>query len=156
MNPFATVVMAHLMTQETSRNPSSRYNWKFYLIRRLFEGGYARQDVVNLFHFIDWIMRLPKELDQRLREEILQMETRTAKPYISSFARLEREEGQHASALRILIHLLTHRFAPISDELQQRLSQLTADQLEQLVDVTLSAQSLDEFVAALPAVDNAS
>ena len=52
-NPFATVVMAHLKALETRHNAAERHYWKFYLIRRLYERGYQRQDVLNLFHFID-------------------------------------------------------------------------------------------------------
>lgn len=80
-NPFATVVMAHLKTLETKGDAIERYNWKFSLIRRLYERGYTQQDVLNLFHFIDWVMRLPEALEYQLREEIVQMEAQQAKPY---------------------------------------------------------------------------
>ncbi|MCB0127994.1 MAG: hypothetical protein KDE58_37275, partial [Caldilineaceae bacterium] len=93
-NPFATVVMAHLKTLETKADPAERYNWKFSLIRRLYERGYTQQDVLNLFHFIDWVMRLPEALEYQLREEIVQMEAQQAKPYVTAFARIERQEGR--------------------------------------------------------------
>ncbi|WNZ44060.1 hypothetical protein Q2T42_19700 [Leptolyngbya boryana CZ1] len=43
-NPFATIVMAHLKTQETKRSPKQRKVWKFSLMRRLYEQGWERQD----------------------------------------------------------------------------------------------------------------
>lgn len=155
---FATVVMAHLKTQETKDDASARYDWKFYLVRRLLESGYSRQEVVNLFHFIDWLMQLPKELEQQLREEIVQMEMRTSKPYVSTIERLAqeegreegREEGLHQAAQRILLHLLTHRFGEVSEQIHQRLNKLSAKQLEDLVDAVLTASSLDTFVQKLP------
>ena len=48
-NPFATVVMAHLKTQRTRYDVSERKNNKQTLIRRLYERGYGREEVVNPF-----------------------------------------------------------------------------------------------------------
>jgi len=45
-NPFGVVVMAHLRTKATHRNPESRLKWKLSLTRRLFERGYHRQDIL--------------------------------------------------------------------------------------------------------------
>jgi hypothetical protein len=53
-NPFAIVVMSHLKTKETRQDYESRKEWKFRLTRRLYEQGYERQDIMNLFRFVDW------------------------------------------------------------------------------------------------------
>jgi hypothetical protein len=45
--------MAHLKTRETQHDPHHRQFWKYYLIRHLYDRGYARQDILNLFRFID-------------------------------------------------------------------------------------------------------
>lgn len=65
-NPFAVVVMAHLKTMETRPNPEQRKVWKLSLIRGLYERGLDRQDIVNLYRFIDWLMQLPKGLEKTL------------------------------------------------------------------------------------------
>jgi hypothetical protein len=44
-NPFATVVMAHLKTQETSNKQRERKEWKLSLIRRLYELGWQETDI---------------------------------------------------------------------------------------------------------------
>jgi len=41
--------------------------WKLRLIRRLYERGYARQDVLELLRFIDWVLTLPAGLEARLQ-----------------------------------------------------------------------------------------
>ncbi|WP_287357607.1 hypothetical protein [Moorena sp. SIO3B2] len=46
-NPFAVVVMAHLKTKATHKQPMERKRWKWYLIRRLFEQGYSKNDIVD-------------------------------------------------------------------------------------------------------------
>jgi len=73
-NPFATVVMAHLQARATRRDPEGRLQWKLHLIRRLYERGYARQDVLELFRFIDWVLTLPDGLEARLQAELVQLE----------------------------------------------------------------------------------
>ena len=52
-NPFGVIVMAHLKTKATQRNPENRLQWKPSLVRRLYERGYSREDIRELFRFID-------------------------------------------------------------------------------------------------------
>jgi hypothetical protein len=55
-NPFAIVVMAHLKTKETKKDLPARKEWKFTLTRMLYEREYEREDIINLFRFLDWIL----------------------------------------------------------------------------------------------------
>ncbi|MCB9147882.1 MAG: DUF4351 domain-containing protein [Caldilineaceae bacterium] len=150
-NPFAVVVMAHLKTQETQHDSQERRFWKFYLIRHLYERGYQRQDILNLFHFIDWLMYLPPNLEQQLRQEVYEMEAQKLKPYITSFERMAmeegREEGRRLEASRLLQRILTHRFGELSKEMQAQLAQLTILQIETIVDMALTQSSFHEIVA---------
>jgi uncharacterized protein Smg (DUF494 family) len=73
-NPFAIVVMAHLKTKETRNDAVARKEWKFKLTRSLYEQGYERQDILNLFRFIDWILELPEGLKQSFRNELEEYE----------------------------------------------------------------------------------
>ena len=73
-NPFAVVVMAHLKTRETRHDDDGRKAWKLNLVRRLYERGYGREDVINLFGFIDWIMRLPEDMVEGFWREICEYE----------------------------------------------------------------------------------
>ncbi|MFH7024436.1 MAG: cytosolic protein [Heteroscytonema crispum UTEX LB 1556] len=79
-NPFATVVMAHLKAQETRSDRESRKYWKLYLTRRLYERGYQRQDILNLFRFINWVMALPQELDASFWQEVQQYQRERQMP----------------------------------------------------------------------------
>jgi hypothetical protein len=44
-NPFATVVLAHLKTPETRRDPVTRYSWKIQLVRGLYQRGWDAERV---------------------------------------------------------------------------------------------------------------
>ena len=92
-NPFATVVMAHLKAQETRSDAQGRFASKLALTRRLYEQGYSREDVVNLFQFIDWIMSLPEELEQEFWREVRNLEEDLRMPYITSVERIATEKG---------------------------------------------------------------
>lgn len=70
--------------------------------------------------------------------------------YVTSFERLAREEGVQQGRqqgvqqgrLGLLIHLLTHRFGPLPDEISQRLEHATAEEIETWADRILDADSL--------------
>jgi hypothetical protein len=51
-NPFAAVVLAHLKTLETRREPLTRRNWKLRLVKGLYERNWTAEDVRELFCLI--------------------------------------------------------------------------------------------------------
>ena len=73
-NLFATIVMAHLKTKETHDAPAERKTWKFYLMTMLYDRGFRPQDILELYNFLDWLMRLPEELERQFQLEIEQFE----------------------------------------------------------------------------------
>ncbi len=93
-NPFALITAAHLMTQQTRRDDVQRKRAKWRLTRLLYERNWARQEIIDLFSIIDWLMRLPPELEQALRRRITAYERRHEVPYITSIERLGRAEGK--------------------------------------------------------------
>jgi len=95
-NPFAIVVMAHLKTPKTSQDVASRGQWKWALTKRLYGRGYSRQEILNLFHIIDWLMQLPEALKELYWAEIEAYETERTMTYISSIERLGYERGEKA------------------------------------------------------------
>jgi hypothetical protein len=52
-NPFAIIVMAHLKAQQ-EKKPQEQLNWKLRLVRELYRREYNREQIVQLFQFIDW------------------------------------------------------------------------------------------------------
>lgn len=160
-NPFAIVVMAHLKTRETQHDPAYRQYWKFRIIRHAYDRGYQRQDILNLFRFIDWIMRLPDDLEREWIEQVEQMEAEQHMQYVTSVERFAlqkgedkgRQEGRQEGAALLLVRLLAHRFGEIDEPLQAKIYALPLEQIERLMDVALASQSLAEFSAQLPTVD---
>jgi hypothetical protein len=93
-NPFGVVVMAHLKTKATHRNPSNRLQWKLRLVRGLYERGLTREEILELFRFINWIMVLPDELSREFREELRSYEEAMRMRYVTTIERMAFEEGR--------------------------------------------------------------
>ncbi|MEC4893448.1 MAG: hypothetical protein SAQ54_10600 [Oscillatoria sp. PMC 1050.18] len=62
-NPFAVIVMAHLTTLATREDLQQRLQSKLSLIRELGDRGYSRNEILQLFRLIEWMMVLPEELE---------------------------------------------------------------------------------------------
>ncbi|WP_249268043.1 DUF4351 domain-containing protein [Microcystis aeruginosa FBCC-A68] len=140
-NPFATVVMAHLKAHQTRNNRQERLEWKLSLTRRLYQQGYQRQDVINLFRFIDWLMSLPKNLEQEFWREIRQLEEETRMPYITSVERLGIEQGMQREGANLVLRLLNRRFGQVTTSVEKQIRQLSVEQLEDLGEALLDFEN---------------
>jgi hypothetical protein len=128
-NPFAIVVMAHLKTKETRNDAVARKEWKFKLTRSLYEQGYERQDILNLFRFIDWILELPEGLKQSFRNELEEYERERQMPYVTSIERMGIEQGEDRATQKIALKMLQEN---IPLEVIARITGLTIDRLQEL------------------------
>ncbi|MCG8348928.1 MAG: hypothetical protein MI924_14245 [Chloroflexales bacterium] len=103
-NPFATVGMAHLRTQDTRKNLVERQQAKLALTRRLYQLGYERPAIIQLFRFIDWVMRLPAALERSFWQALRAFEAESHMTYVASVERMGIEQGC-AAGLRAAIRL---------------------------------------------------
>jgi predicted transposase/invertase (TIGR01784 family) len=143
-NPFATVVMVHLRTLETKKDRRSRKEYKLILMKRLYQQGFRKQDIINLYDFIDWIMTLPKKLQAEFDQQITQYEEEMKMPYITSTQRLAEERGRREGEQRgeqqgklkgkqeLITKQLNRRLGEIQQPLVEQIRQLPVDQLELL------------------------
>ena len=148
-NPFASVVMAHLKAVETAGDNEKRYQWKVSLIKRLYRSGYEKQDVIRLFDFIDWVMALPEELEEQLWTEIQKIEEEGKMEYISSVERIgiKRgiQQGIQQGTMKLLSRQIARRFQVSPDSVHPMFAGLTSEQLEELGERFVDAESLDEI-----------
>ncbi|MFQ5628696.1 MAG: hypothetical protein ACE5I1_08045 [bacterium] len=73
-----------MKTQETEGNHQERYSWKKHFLLELYKLGMKRETVQALYKFIDWIMRLPNELEGELFTEIKAIKEATKIPYLTT------------------------------------------------------------------------
>lgn len=148
-NPFATVVMAHLKTQQTSKKPQERKTWKFSLIRRLYAQGLQEKDIRNLYHFIDWVMILPKALEAEFWQDFKQFEQEQTMTYITTGERIGYErgiaEGKQEGEQNIVIRLLQKRVGSLPEEIRKKIQTLSLNQLESLGEALLDFTAIEDL-----------
>ena len=98
-NPFALITAAHLLTQTSKHNVQSRYDWKWKLTSMLYERNYTREQIFNLYRFIDWLMLLPKSLSKKFNNKHKKFEEEKKMPFITTAERIGREEGREEGQL---------------------------------------------------------
>jgi hypothetical protein len=154
-NPFAVVVLAHLQAQDNRRDDLGRKNVKFALIRRLYERGFPRQDVINLFRFIDWSIQLPEDLKLQFWQDVHDFEEQRQMPYITSIEQIGLERGEQIGLERgkrdLILRQLTRqlRGAELPADLAAQVQALPLPQLEGLGKALLDFNSLNDLQAWL-------
>jgi hypothetical protein len=151
-NIFATVVMTHLKVQETKRNEPERKQWKLTLIRRLYERGYDRSTIINLFAFVDWLMILSDEAKVAFWQELRTYEEERQMPYITSVEQIgydrgiEEEIKRSIERERSLIHrLLNRKVGSIDDRTLTQITNLSVAQLEDLGEALFDFDSIADL-----------
>lgn len=61
------------------------------------------------------------------------------------------KEAQQQQALKMLVRTLQLRFGEVPSSVQVSLQALTIEELEDLAEESVAVNSLDEFIAAIPA-----
>ena len=136
-NPFALVVLAYLKSLETKKAPDNRFQWKLRLFKLLYQQGYSKQDILELTRFVDWIMKLPKELEERFDEAVTRFEEELRMRYVTSFERIWTEKGvqqglqqghtlgQLKKSREAILEVLNTRFsAPFSPSIEASLTNI--------------------------------
>ncbi|KAB2929117.1 MAG: cytosolic protein [Candidatus Contendobacter sp.] len=158
-NPFALVVLAQLWAMSTRQNPPARYDAKLHLLRLLYRRGYDRQNVLDLLNFIDWLLHLPPELEQRLWSAVDEFEEEKTMQYVTSLERMATErglqqglqqgmqqgaqQGMRNGMAQTLRRQLARRFGPLPEWVLVKLVEASQEDLECWTDRILEATSLE-------------
>lgn len=149
-NPFATVVMAHLIAKQTTNNRTERKQQKLALVKRLYQLKLKREDIVSLFEFIDWMLTLPPNLDKEFWQEYSSFEESKRMKYVTSVERIgiEKgiEQGKQQEALFLIRRLLNRRLGNIDNTLIKRVDELPLPDLETLGEDLLDFTSVTDLI----------
>jgi hypothetical protein len=149
-NPFAVMVMAHLKTKATRGKPQERQQWKWNLVRRLFERGYDRDDIRKLFRLVDWMMTLPNELQQSFEEQVRRYQEERQMPLLSRMELRAMQEGIEQGALQnareSVVEVLEIRFEVVPPELIEAINEIDDTSfLKELHRQAIALDSLEAF-----------
>jgi len=162
-NRFALVVLAQLAAK--SAGAADRKTAKLRLVRLMYDRGYSRAEILELFRIIDWMIRLPKALEREFLADVYTLEEAKKMPYVTSAERFgiekgrlegrlegkregKREgklEGKREGEAAILLRLINRKFgAEVSDAYRDRVEQADAETLLHWAERVLTADSIDE------------
>lgn len=122
------VIMAYLQSRETKKNSLARLESKLNLVRLLYQKGYTKEMVIQLFRLIDWLMILPKELKEQFQTELINYEEENKMPYITSIEEIGMEKGEQLGKLKnakeSVIEALEIRFENVPKTIVNSLNQI--------------------------------
>ncbi len=148
-NPFAMVVLAHLKVMEAKGDVSKKYLVKRELILLLRERGYSAEAMYSLLRFLDWLIRLPEELEQKLGNEIEEIAEERPMPYITSWERRGRKEGmkigEKQGTLDTVIRLLKRKFGKLDANVKAQIEKLSLARLKRLAEALLDFSQPDDL-----------
>jgi hypothetical protein len=132
-NPFAVVVMAHLKAQETKNKAQERKNWKFQLVRGLYDRSYNRSQILDLFRFIDFVIVLPEGLSDSFWNDLKTYEEERKMTYVTSVEKIGfkrgEQEGRETAQKEIALKMIGEQ-VPL--ETIARLTELSIEQIQEL------------------------
>jgi predicted transposase YdaD len=91
--PFAMVILAQLAILATPKDPQARYENKLALTKQLYKQGFSKDDILNLYEFIDYGFRLSEELMLKYNEDIHHIEEELHVAYITTAERIGIQKG---------------------------------------------------------------
>ena len=138
-NIFSIIVTAHLKSINIKQS-EKRKVWKMKLVKALYKNGYDRAIIIALFRFIDWVIALPKGIDDEFSTELQQFEKELKVRYVTSIERIGIKKGE----ANILLRLMKKKFGDLSNELESRITDADSEQLEQWSENVLTAESINE------------
>ena len=162
--------MAHLKTKATTGKLPEREQWKWRLIRGLYEKEFEREQIIKLFEIIDNMMTLSTKLQESLESKIKKFEEEKTMPLVSNMElrgikrgkkigeEIGKEIGKEIGALQKsrddIKTVLTARFGEISSEIEEIIGKMTNPTiLEELLKLAATAHSLAEFKQSLAKIN---
>src|SRR3990167_9691226 len=124
-NPFAVVILAHISALKTKRNEQGRFVSKLALTRSLYDKGWDKAAILNLYTFIDWVMALSETFELQYIQEVERFEEEKQMRYITSAERIGIQKGIQQGIQQgeqaMLLRLLQRKFGSIPANYQQRI-----------------------------------
>ena len=138
-NPFAVVIMAQLQAAG-HLDKAARLAPLLDLTRRLYGYGYTRDGIGPLLRLVEWMLRLPADLETDYFLAARRLEQEHEMSYVTIAERHWRVKGQ----ADLLLRLIQRRFGPVDEAVVQRIRAAGTEDLETWSLNVLDAASLEE------------
>jgi len=157
-NPFSIVVKTHLKALDSRKDPNKRYRWKVELFKALHKAKYTKKQILELYRFMDWVLRLPTALNQKFDNFVEKYEEAKTVRYVTSIERrlLKRnaqqnfEQGVLQKSREYVTDILDVRFHSVPSPLAEKVQAIDDTHLlSKLHREAVVVESLDSFEKVL-------
>ena len=157
-NPFALLVLAHLLALQTRQDMAARRDGKVRLIRLLYERKLEAEEKRQWLRILDWVLDLPSDLTREVIEQTSRIGEGLAMAHLTSFERygLEkgltegRKEGRKEGLKEAITAWLRTKFGELDEPFRQALDKAEGTTLQQVLAAIPAAASLDDVRRLLP------
>jgi len=161
-HPFALIVRAYLKALETVGSVQEKYSWKKRFLLELYESGMDRETLWAIYKFIDWMIRLPKDLNKTFVAEMKTIEEAKHMSLITSAEEVGMEKGlekgleQGVSTLQdVIAMIIESKFGEAGQQLAERTQAVKRlDNLKRFSEKLLHAQTVSEVEMILDAIES--
>ena len=124
-NPFAPIVEANLKTKVTTNDLNTRLTEKVRIIKGLYQRNFTKDEIIQLFRAINWMMQLSDELQLEFSNIWRAYEREMNMPYLMDFEIEARNLGRNEG---VIIGELQAKKNDIKEFLLARFSQELSDE----------------------------
>lgn len=125
-SPFAIVTRVQLAKLKSERDADKRYSFRMELTKEFYLRDYSKEQVIRLYRFIDYVLKLPKLKALQFKQELELFEEGRRMPYVTSTEMIAREEGlmqgQLKNAKEAVLEVLEARFGNIATVMKEKIS----------------------------------
>jgi hypothetical protein len=119
--------------------------------------GYSREDIVELFRFINWVMVLPDSLARDFRQELRSYEEAMRMRYVTTIERMASEEGRQEGTLEtsreFVLEILETRFGEVPSSIVELINGIDDPSvLKTIFRRAIAIESVEEFQHVLEQV----
>lgn len=169
-NPFAIAIMVHLKTTDKSVTIEQRAHWKWHFLRMTLKRDYPKEINTAILNFIDWLMKVPDELEQEILTKITnefgespmshQPLLRISQVHLEEYCAESREEGWQGGRLEgrqegrqegrleglreSLVSQLRLKFGKVPEQALLRVHHATENEMEDIQKAILFKDKLED------------
>ena len=133
-SPFAIVTRVQLAKMKSERDADKRYSFRMELTKELYLRNYSKEQVIRLYRFIDYVLKLPKLKALQFKHELKLFEEGRRMPYVTSTEMIAREEGllqgisqgvirgQLETAKEAVLEILEVRFGNVASGIKEKIA----------------------------------
>jgi hypothetical protein len=93
-NAFALLTAAHLMTLHTRHEPWKRFEFKALLTSLMYARHWDPQRILDLFNVLDWMMKIPGDLQDQLAVRIDELNRSKEMPFENLMIRMAKDRAR--------------------------------------------------------------